>query len=130
MKRMSAAAAPRPMASVNSIVTAKRGRLAQTAQRQLEVGKHRFERPPANGRRKTSVVKLLLPAEAETIHALAGGVAPFCTYEGIATQPKTLLECGGALGLILKAPCSAGSKWSTETSMSLFPLPRIVTACV
>jgi hypothetical protein len=37
--------------------------------------------------------------KAET-YAFAEGVAPFCTYEGIATQPKTHLECmAGTTGL-------------------------------
>jgi hypothetical protein len=34
------------------------------------------------------------------IHALAGGVAPFCTYEGIAIRSVSLLEClAGTTGL-------------------------------
>ena len=34
------------------------------------------------------------------IHAIAGGVAPFCTYEGIAIRPINLLECmAGTTGL-------------------------------
>ena len=35
-----------------------------------------------------------------TIHALARGVAPFCTYEGVAIRPVTLVECmAGTTGL-------------------------------
>src|SRR6266568_3833615 len=64
----------------------------------------RGRKTPSTGRIRTSCCtydkQFTYKHLGAIIHALAGGVAPFCTYEGIAIRPVSHLECmAGTTGL-------------------------------